>query len=268
MSEDRPLYVIKYGGGAMIDAALMEAVAEDIVALRRAGTEVVLVHGGGPEIEKQLALQGIASRFVDGLRCTDEATMDVVQMVLCGRVNKNIVALLQRKGGTALGLCGIDGGILRARRDTRGERGLVGVVEEVNVPLLRSLAAGGAIPVISPVALDMSEGAHTALNINADNAAAMIAARLGAAELVLMTDIAGLLRDVNDPQSLIPAVRAEELDALLRGGAVHGGMIPKIEGCLTAINCGVRSVRIIDGRIPHVLRNFPGGVCTGTLITA
>lgn len=265
----KKLYVIKYGGNAMIDAALMDAVAEDIVVLRRSGTGLVLVHGGGPEIEKQLAAQGIESRFVDGLRYTDKAVMDVVQMVLCGKVNKNIAALLQSKGGTALGLCGMDGGLLQARRETRADLGLVGNIEEVNTDLLLSLISSGVIPVISPVAIGMGADSGQALNVNADTAAAMIAAKLGAAELVLMTDIAGLLRDVHDPKSLIANIRAGELAGLRRAGAICGGMIPKVEGCITAINYGVRNVRIIDGRIPHVLqRNFCQGECSGTLIAA
>ncbi|MDR0527084.1 MAG: acetylglutamate kinase [Spirochaetaceae bacterium] len=263
------LFVIKYGGNAMVDAALMAAVAEDIVSLRRAGTGLVLVHGGGPEIEKQLAAQNIESRFVDGLRYTDEAVMDVVQMVLCGKINKNIVALLQSKGGAALGLCGIDGAILKARRETRANLGLVGNIEDVNAPLLHSLVDNGLIPVISPVAIGLGADSGRALNVNADTAAAMIAARLGAAELVLMTDIAGLLRDVHDPQSLISQISAFELAGLKNNGIICGGMIPKVEGCITAINYGVRKVRIIDGRIPHVLRrSFCQGECYGTLIAA
>jgi acetylglutamate kinase len=249
------LLVIKYGGNAMVDTALMAAVARDVTELSAAGNRVVMAHGGGPEIEKMLCVLGIESRFVHGLRATDERTMEVVQMVLCGKVNKNIAALIGRSGGTALGLCGLDGGLLRAERDTRHDLGLVGNIRSVNVPLLETLLDAGIIPVLSPVAVSPEGGS---LNVNADTAAAMTAAALHADELVLLTDICGILRDLNDPNSRIEELTAKELYALKDSGTLSGGMIPKADGCLAALKAGVRTVRIVDGRIPHVLRSIFG----------
>jgi acetylglutamate kinase len=246
--------VIKYGGNAMINEDLKAAVIQDLILISCVGIRTVLVHGGGPEIETMLKKTGKESRFVQGLRYTDEETMEIVQMVLCGKVNKDITALIQRAGGSALGLCGIDGGLLQGRFLNAGEDlGLVGEIETVNTAVLESILAAGTIPVISSVALGTGDAAGKILNINADTAAAQIAAALKAEKLILMTDVRGLLRDVQDADSLIAEIHRDDLDNLKREGVVSKGMIPKTECCSLALDGGVKKAHIIDGRFPHAL---------------
>ncbi len=247
--------VVKYGGNAMINEDLKAAVIQDLVLMSCVGIRTVLVHGGGPEIESMLKRVGVASRFVNGLRYTDEETMEIVQMVLCGKVNKDIVALVQRAGGKALGLCGLDGGLLQGVRYRAGgeDLGLVGDVTAVNVEPLLEAMAKGYVPVVSTVALGIGEDAGASLNVNADTAAAKIAAALGAEKLVLMTDVSGILRDVANPDSLIKEMKRGDLDALVKEGVVSKGMIPKTACCRTALEGGVAKAHIIDGRLPHAL---------------
>jgi acetylglutamate kinase len=246
--------VVKYGGNAMLNEELKKAVIEDVILMACVGIHVVLVHGGGPEIEAMLKKTGKESRFINGLRYTDEETMDIVQMVLCGKVNKEIVAIIEKTGGSAIGLCGIDGGLLKARRmKAESDLGLVGEIEQVDVAMLNSILESGVIPVISSVAYGLGEDEGKALNINADTAAAKIATALGAEKLVLMTDVRGILRDVKDETSLIRSVTLTQLDALKKEGILSRGMIPKADCCSVAIEGGVKKAHIIDGRLPHAL---------------
>jgi len=243
--------VIKYGGNAMISEELRKAVINDIILLRLVGINVVVVHGGGPEINELLKKTGKESRFVNGLRYTDEETMDVVQMVLCGKVNKNLVATLNRAGGQAVGLCGLDGGMLKAvRRQEDGvDYGLVGDITEVDPKVIQDAIHNGFIPVISTVAQGTDE--ETSYNVNADTAAARIAVAVGAVKLILLTDIRGLLRDKDDENTLISQVRLSEVPELVNQGIISGGMIPKVGCCVDAVENGVRRTHILDGRIPH-----------------
>ena len=243
--------VIKYGGNAMISEELRRDVINDIILLRLVGINVVVVHGGGPEINELLKKTGKESKFVNGLRYTDEETMDVVQMVLCGKVNKNLVATLNRAGGQAVGLCGLDGGMLKAvRRQEDGvDYGLVGDITEVNPKVIQDAIHDGFIPVISTVA--QGTDADTSYNVNADTAAAKIAIAVGAEKLILLTDIRGLLRDKNDEDTLISQVRLPEVPELVGQGIISGGMIPKVDCCVDALQNGVRRTHILDGRIPH-----------------
>jgi len=245
--------VVKYGGSAMQSDALKKAVIEDVILMSCVGIRTVLVHGGGPEIETMLKKTGKESRFVNGLRYTDEETMDIVQMVLCGKVNKEITALIQKTGGRAIGLCGIDGGLLKARRIKGEDLGLVGEIHEVDSSMLNSILGSGAIPVISSVAYGTGDDEGKPLNINADIAAAKVAAALGAEKLVLMTDVRGILRDVNDENSLIKSVTRTQLEDLKKEGILTKGMIPKTDCCALALDGGVRKAHIIDGRIPHAI---------------
>lgn len=247
--------VVKYGGNAMINQELKAAVIQDIVLMSCVGIRTVLVHGGGPEIESLLKRLGKESRFVGGLRYTDQETMEIVQMVLAGKVNKDIVSLVQQEGGKALGLCGIDGGLLQGRRlRPEGEDlGLVGDVTSVNTAVLTDALDRGYVPVVSTVALGIEDAKGEVLNVNADTAAARIAAALGAEKLVLMTDVRGILRDVQDPDSLIKELRRSELDNLIRQGIVNKGMIPKVDCCRLALDGGVRKAHIIDGRLSHAI---------------
>ena len=241
--------VIKYGGNAMINEELKQAVMSDIVLMQLIGVNVVLVHGGGPEISAMLKKTGKESRFVNGLRYTDEETMDIVQMVLAGKVNKDLVQLLQRNSGRAVGLCGMDGDLLRAEKLTASEDlGYVGEIIDVNTEIIEDLTAKGYIPVISTVAAGVDGHAY---NINADIAAAHIAAKLNAKKLILMTDIRGLLRDRNDESTLIPVVNVSSVPKLQHDGIISGGMIPKIQCCVEAVRRGVSRAHIIDGRIAH-----------------
>ncbi|MEW6564623.1 MAG: acetylglutamate kinase [Spirochaetota bacterium] len=247
--------VVKYGGNAMINHDLKAAVIQDVVLMACVGIRTVLVHGGGPEIEHMLKKIGKESRFVNGLRYTDEETMEIVQMVLAGKVNKDIVSLIQQAGGQALGICGLDGGLLQARKlqSPAGDLGLVGEISAVKTAVLDDVLSRGYIPVISTVAQGVDNAAGQTLNINADTAAAQIAAALGAEKLMLMTDVRGILRDVNDPDSLLQEIKRSELDRLIKEGTVSKGMIPKVDCCRVALDAGVKKAHIIDGRIPHAL---------------
>ena len=240
--------VIKYGGNAMINEELKEAVMTDIVLLSLVGINVVLVHGGGPEISDMLKKIGKESKFVNGLRYTDEETVDIVQMVLAGKVNKSLVQLLGDHKGKAIGLCGLDGGLLKAKQLGEGELGFVGEITDVDVTPVTDVISKGYIPVISTVA-GGSDG--EVYNINADTAAAKIASALHAEKLLLMTDVRGLLRDKNDENTLISVVNVSEVQALKNQGVICGGMIPKIDCCVEAVRRGVHRAHIIDGRIPH-----------------
>ena len=240
--------VVKYGGNAMISEELRKAVMSDIILLNLVGIRVVVVHGGGPEISGMLHKLGHASRFVDGLRYTDEVTMDVVQSVLCGRVNKNLVAQINRLGGRAVGLCGLDGQLFQAVRLDE-KYGLVGRITGVDPRPVEQALLSGYIPVVSTVAQGMD--ADTAYNINADTAAAQLAAALGAEKLILLTDIRGLLRDPADEDTLIHELHTYDVPELVAQGVITGGMIPKMECCVSAIAGGVDRVHILDGRIPH-----------------
>lgn len=240
--------VVKYGGSSMVNEELKNAVMTDIILLSLVGINVVLIHGGGPEINEMLARVGKEPKFINGLRYTDAETMEIVQMVLAGKVNKSLTQLIEAEGGRALGLCGIDGGMLRAKELAGGEYGLVGEISEVDIRPITDALSFGYIPVISPIAA--GEGGKV-YNINADTAAARIAAELSAEKLILMTDIKGLLRDRNDESTLIDVVDINDVVMLKKQGVIQGGMIPKIDCCVEAVRRGVKSTTIIDGRVPH-----------------
>ncbi|MBU5626643.1 acetylglutamate kinase [Oscillibacter sp. MSJ-2] len=241
--------VIKYGGNAMVNETLKQQVMEDIVLLSLIGVKVVLVHGGGPEITDMLRRMGKESRFVDGLRVTDKETAEIVQMVLAGKINKSLVNYLEAKGGVAIGLSGIDGHLIEAQmKDDR--LGYVGKITAVNINPITDLLEKGYIPVVSTVGCDMEGNVY---NINADTAAAYIAGAMGAERLITMTDIAGILADKDDPDSLIPCIDINDAVELFRSGVISGGMIPKVECCIEAINHGVKKVIILDGRVPHAI---------------
>lgn len=241
------IIVVKYGGNAMINDDLKEAVMGDIVLLSLIGIKVVLVHGGGPEITEMLAKIGKKSEFVGGLRVTDQESVDIVQMVLAGKINKNLVNLLENKGGKAIGLCGIDGHMIKAKQ-LDPKLGFVGEITDVNVEPILDVLEKGYIPVVSTVGYD--EEGHT-YNINADTAAARIAGQLKCESLISMTDIDGILRDKDDPSTLISKINVSDAPQLIREGVISGGMIPKVSCCIEAIRQGVNKVFIIDGRIPH-----------------
>ncbi len=243
--------VVKYGGNAMLNEELKQAVMEDIVLLNTIGIKVVLVHGGGPEINKMLDKVGKESKFVDGLRYTDAETMEIVQMVLTGKLNKDIVGILLQKGGKAVGLSGVDSGLLRAKK-TEKDLGYVGEVTEVNPEILTSLLDEGFIPVVSTVALG-EQGDNANYNINADTAAAKIAVALKAEKFVQLTNVPGILRNIDDPTTLIKRIERTAIGSLKATGVIAGGMIPKIDCCETALNGGVPRTHIIDGRVPHSL---------------
>jgi len=240
--------VVKYGGNAMVSPELRRAVMSDIILLNLVGIRVVVVHGGGPEISAMLKKIGHESKFVDGLRYTDEETMDVVQQVLCGKVNKNLVAQINRLGGKAIGLCGMDGALFQAEQLDE-KYGLVGKITGVNPEPVENALLTGYIPVVSTVA--QGADADTAYNINADTAAAKLAEALHAEKLILLTDVRGLLRDPKDEETLIHVVHTYDVPGLVAKGIISGGMIPKIECCVDAIAAGVDRVHILDGRIPH-----------------
>ncbi len=240
--------VVKYGGNAMISQELRCAVISDIILLSLVGLHVVVVHGGGPEINQMLKRLGKEGKFVDGLRYTDEETMDVVQQVLCGKVNKDLVATLNRMGGRALGLCGMDAELFQAVQLDE-KYGLVGEITGVDPKVVQDALAQGYIPVVSTVA--QGTDGNTAYNINADTAAAKLAVALGAEKLVLLTDVRGLLRDPKDESTLIHSVGVSEIPGLIKDGIISGGMIPKIDCAVEAVRSGVNSTVILDGRIPH-----------------
>jgi acetylglutamate kinase len=242
--------VVKYGGAAMKDGSLKETVMRDIVFLSCVGLRPVVVHGGGPEINSWLDKLGIEPQFKNGLRVTDAATMDVVEMVLVGRVNKEIVSLINQAGGKAVGLCGKDGNMIKARPQGDEGIGFVGEVSSIDVKVLEALVRDGYIPVVSGVATDDHGQAY---NINADTVAGELAAALGAEKMILMTDTAGILRDYKDPSTLIAKVDIQEARRLIDSGVVGGGMIPKVTCCVRSLAQGVKAAHIIDGRIPHAL---------------
>ncbi|HIK18587.1 MAG TPA: acetylglutamate kinase [Leptolyngbyaceae cyanobacterium M33_DOE_097] len=242
--------VIKYGGAAMKDSNLKDKVIRDVVFMACVGLRPVLVHGGGPEINTWLGKLNIEPQFKDGLRVTDAATMEVVEMVLVGKVNKELVALINQAGGKAVGLCGKDANLIKARPTDAEGVGFVGEVTSVDTSILESLVQNGYIPVVSSVAAD-NEG--QAYNINADTVAGEIAAALGAEKMILLTDTAGILRDYKDPSTLIPKVDIAEARQLIESGIVSGGMIPKVNCCVRSLAQGVKASHIIDGRVPHAL---------------
>lgn len=244
--------VVKYGGNAMINGALKDAVIHDIVLLNLIGVRVVVVHGGGPEISDMLKKIGKESRFVNGLRYTDRETMDIVQMILCGKVNKDLVTLLEKAGGNGIGLGGMDGGLFQARRltDEKGtDYGYVGDIVDVNPQPVVDVLEKGYIPVVSTVAQGIDD--ETNYNINADTAAAKLATALGAKKLILLTDVRGLMRDVHDESTVIHRIKVSEVPALVKEGVISGGMIPKVDCCVEAVRKGVERATILDGRVPH-----------------
>ncbi len=239
--------VVKYGGNAMINEELKDAVIKDIILMQTVGINVILVHGGGPEINSMLKKINKESKFVNGMRYTDQETMDIVQQVLAGKVNKDLVQLIEANGGKAVGLCGTDGSLLKADK-LSDDLGFVGEIREVNTDILKVNADMGYIPVVSTIAT----GYHGEMfNINADVAAAKIAEKVGASKLILMTDIRGLLRDKEDEDTLIPVVKIADVAKLKKEGIISGGMIPKINCCVDAVRGGVHRAHIIDGREPH-----------------
>lgn len=241
--------VVKYGGNAMVNDDLKDAVMSDLVLMQLVGINVVLVHGGGPEISAMLKKIGKESKFINGMRYTDAETIDIVQMVLTGKVNKDLVQLLEQHSGRAVGLCGLDGNMIRAQKMLSGEDlGFVGEITEVNTKIIVDATNGGYLPIIATVGAGYEGEVY---NINADIAAARIAAELGALKLILMTDIRGLLADKDDENTLIPVVNVSDVPRLQRQGIISGGMIPKIDCCVEAVRRGVGRAHIIDGRMPH-----------------
>ena len=257
------IVVVKYGGNAMTDESLKEQVMEDIVLLTLVGIRVVLVHGGGPEINDLLAKLNIESKFVDGLRVTSAEAVEVVQMVLAGKVNKTLVNMLQAKGGNAVGIAGMDGRLIQAKQ-MKEELGYVGEVTNVNIDPIIDLLDGGYIPVVSTLGCDEQGNVY---NINGDTAAAAIAGALGAERLIMMTNTPGIMRDMNDPSTLIADASIEEAEHLKEQGVISGGMIPKVDCCIDAIKAGVKNVIIMDGRVPHsILTELLTDEGAGTMI--
>ena len=258
------IVVVKYGGNAMTSEELKEQVMEDIVLLHLIGVKIVLVHGGGPEISDMMSRLGKKAEFVDGLRVTDKETVDIVQMVLAGKVNKTLVNLLEMKGGRAMGISGMDGMLIESR--IKDERlGYVGEITKINIAPVTDLLEKGYIPVISTVGCDREGNTY---NINGDTAAAHIAGALSAERLIMMTDIAGVLRDKDDPSSLIPEITVSDAEKLKVEGIISGGMIPKVDCCVEAIREGVENVIIMDGRVPHsILMELLTDEGAGTMVT-
>ena len=257
------IVVVKYGGNAMVSEELRQQVMEDIVLLWLVGVRVVLVHGGGPEISDMMSRLGKEPKFVDGLRVTDQETVDIVQMVLAGKVNKTLVKLLEVKGGKAMGISGMDGRLIEAKRK-RAELGFVGSITKVNIEPVMDLLEKGYIPVVSTLGCDEEGNTY---NINGDTAAAYIAGALGAERLIMMTDIAGVLRDKDDPKTLIPELSIAEAIQLFEDKVIAGGMIPKVECCIDAIHRGVERVIIMDGRVPHsILMEILTNEGAGTMV--
>ena len=255
--------VVKYGGNAMINPDLKQQVMDDVVLLWLIGVRVVLVHGGGPEITSMMDKLGKKPEFVDGLRVTDKETVDIVQMVLAGKVNKTLVTMLEKRGGKAIGLCGMDGRLIEAKMKNE-KLGYVGEVTKINIEAVTDILEKGYIPVISTLGCDEEGNAY---NINADTAAAHIAGALGAERFILMTDIAGILKDKDDPSTLIPEISLSEADKLFENGVISSGMIPKVQCCVTAIKAGVKNVVIMDGRVPHsILMELLTNEGAGTLV--
>lgn len=243
--------VVKYGGSAMINEDLKKYVINDIILMKCVGINLVVVHGGGPLISSYLNKLNKETKFIDGLRYTDDETMDIVQMVLCGKVNKDLVKLIETFGGRAIGLCGIDGSMIKAKKiSSKVDLGHVGEITEINTEIIKNSIANNYIPVISSVALGENSEVY---NINADTCTFKIASALKAEKLILLTDVPGVMTDINDPHSLISKLNLNETDALFKKGIIKGGMIPKINCCTEAIRAGVRRAHIIDGRIPHCL---------------
>lgn len=242
--------VVKYGGNAMIDPELKRDVMSDIILLTLVGVKIVLIHGGGPEISSLLSKLGIESKFVKGLRYTDSETAEVVQMVLAGKTNKDLVSLVEVCGGKAVGLCGIDGGMIKTKKVDDGENdyGFVGDIVKIDPSPIKKVLEENYIPVIATVGTDDNGQVY---NINADTAAAEIAAALGAENIITLTDIPGLMRDVNDKNSLIPEIHVDEINSLIESGVIYGGMIPKVRSLEVAVRAGVKKAVMIDGRIPH-----------------
>ncbi len=259
--------VVKYGGNAMINPELKKAVMSDIILLSLVGIKTVLVHGGGPEISQMLGKLGIESRFVDGLRYTDSDTVEVVQMVLAGKTNKDLVSLIGILGGKAMGLCGIDGGMIKAKKLTgESDLGYVGDIVGIDTAPILNALEHGYIPVIATVGVDENGQAY---NINADTAAAEISAALKAENMIMLTDIRGLMRDIKDEASLIPAVKLRDVTGLISDGIISGGMIPKVKSCENAVKNGVNKAVMIDGRIPHsILIEMFSDEGIGTMFTA
>ena len=258
------IVVVKYGGNAMIDEQLKEQVMEDIVLLWLIGVKIVLVHGGGPEISDLMSRLGKKAEFVDGLRVTDKETVDIVQMVLAGKVNKTLVNLLEMKGGKAMGISGMDGRLIESKM--RDERlGYVGDITKVNIKPVIDLLEKNYIPVISTLGCDAEGNTY---NINGDTAAAYSAGALGAERLIMMTDIAGILRDKDDPSTLISEITIDEASSLYKEGVISGGMIPKVNCCIEAIHEGVKNVTIMDGRVSHsILMELLTDEGAGTMVT-
>ena len=248
------IVVVKYGGAAMINEGVRAAVLQDLILMQQVGIRPVLVHGGGPEIDRMLKKLGKERVFVDGIRYTDDETMEIVQMVLSGKVNKDLVAHIERQGGSALGICGGDGGLFRAERLTKNGKdlGMVGAITEVNPDVIHRALDSGYIPVVSTIALRPNDESGY-FNINADTAAAELAGALNAEKLILLTDVPGLRRDVADVATLISVLKREDVPGLIGQGIVSGGMIPKVECCVQALSLGVKSTHILDGRSPHSL---------------
>ncbi len=242
--------VVKYGGAAMKDGSLKAGVIRDIVFMACVGIRPVVVHGGGPEINLWLGKLGIEPQFKDGLRVTDAPTMDVVEMVLVGRVNKELVSLINQEGGKAVGLCGVDGNLITARPQGSADVGFVGEVSSIDSGILKSLVESGYIPIVSSVASDETGQAY---NINADTVAGEIAAALGAEKLILLTDTKGILKDYKDPSTLLPKLDIQQARQLIETGVVAGGMIPKVNCCVRSLAQGVGAAHILDGRVPHAL---------------
>ena len=258
------IVVIKYGGNAMIDENLKMQVMEDIALLWLIGVKVVLIHGGGPEISETMKKLGKKAEFVNGLRVTDRETVDIVQMVLAGKINKTLVSLVQMKGGHAVGLSGIDGGIIEAKMKDPA-LGYVGEITKIRTQPITDLLEKNYIPVISTVASDRQGNTY---NINGDTAAAFIAGALQAERLIMMTDINGVLRDKDDPSTLIREMTVEQAKGLYDEGIISGGMIPKVDCCIEAINAGVSNVVIMDGRVPHaILMELLTDEGAGTMVT-
>lgn len=259
--------VVKYGGNAMVEDALKDAVIKDIILLSLVGINIVLVHGGGPEISQMLKRLKIDSRFVDGLRYTDKDTMDVVQQILCGKINKNLVSLINNAGGSAVGLGGMDGGMIQAvKRSGEKDLGLVGNITSINPRIVNDVISKGYIPVVSGIAQGMDE--NDIYNVNADTAAAELAVALGAIKLILLTDVRGVLMDTDDEATLISRIKMSEIDHLISRGILSGGMLPKIECCVKALTGGVERTHIIDGRIEHsILIELLSDEGIGTMIT-